>query len=981
MTSLSKKLLIQALDHADSPVCILQNKDSQEVIVHANNSFCKLLGSSLKEVVHKTIDQYTVNISPVPLSIAETESLIMNQYNDSLGDLTLCETTPNVISFSNEEGEFLICRLDSSVVEENKAQMVSPAKEETDFSASINVVPPLGYNQEAQTEEVPLHVEDQTFTTTTDVAPTDPQEPPLATQPEPEEPLEEGLAPSMSAIQFLQNFPEVVWECDANMNLTYIGGALQSLTGFTPESLLYEPLYSRFDQNSRDKIQEQITLPNTNTIRCGGLICYTADNSELCVELVFRAAQNAKQEPCWIGMLREDFSLALMPAEESQADEVIDDSQAIIHVNSEGMIFFASESSQAIIGFNPDEAPQEITPYLVDETIRPMIDFAFMQQEDVPFPVELKFQNTAQQVFLRFYEDHLEASFDEVLEVQQTSEAEASDEMDFSDTIDPDMKANILSDSKHLAGETLELVRSLEVCSYSNEEELDLEEYRNFIDDKNIDEYRENIRLLANKVHGLKGASGFLIPAAKKLCHYTEEIIKPLSECKLVLTQSNFQLLKQFVFAIQESLDEFEEGRPISCNVHQWEERIQQQLHTSQKYVGNQIGEFISLLVQAGARNTDQHSVRADEFLSVSHQGYLQLAEQVKQLFYMIVDNLSGDSLVNAGTLYNEFLGTHQKIIKIAPDLSRYERLIPNMGSEYDKQVNFEYNTHETRADREFWNAMHEVFNHVLKNAIIHGLETPSERIEQNKPECGVVNLDINDDALNLYIKISDDGRGIDVDQISQKAVENQIISQEDLKKMSKEEILGLVFAQGVSTADQVDDNAGRGVGMNAVQEVMKQFRGSCTISSDLNIGTSWSFIFPKNNVSLPCFIVKIGEMPIAIPENNVEGFQKYQQNYIHTINQRKVYRRNEEVIPLLDSRAFFGDDNVHEHQNIVCRLLILQENSKKVGLAINDILHHATLPILALPSEYQNIPIYLGATLYRDVPVLVLNAHQIFTV
>ena len=972
--SLPKNLFVKALDHAESPVCILQNLDSQEVIVHANQSFCKLLDSSLEDIIQTTIDQYTVNISPIPLSIEETESLILNQYNDLLGDITLCEAKPSVISFSDEEGEFFICRLDSSVVEQNKNQTITTASlpnqidREDHFSASINIAPPLGYHQEGQIAEIPLNTANShaKLSFVPECSPSEKL---------PQEELEKGLSPSLSVIEFLQNFPDVILECDASMNLTYIGGTLESLMGFTPESLLYEPLYSRFNQASCDKIREQIEFSATNIIRCGGLICYTADHSELCVELVFRAVQNAKQQTYWIGILRED----LTPVSEPEFEEVIDDHQAIIRVNADGMIYFASKSAQSIIGFNPDETPQDITPYLVDQTIRPLVDFAFMQQEDVPFPVDFQLKDTTQQLFLRFYEDYLEASFDEVVEEQESNTVKAT--MDLSDTIDPDMKVNILSDSQHLASETLDLVRILEIFAYPHEKEFDIEEYRNFIDDQNIDQYRENIRILANKVHGLKGTSGFLIPAAKKLCHYTEELIKPLSECKLVLTQDNFHLLKQFVFAIQETLDEFEEGRSTSCNIQQWETRIQQQLHTSQKYIGSKVGDFLNLLVQASARNTDRHSVRADEVLSVSHQGYLQLADQVKQLFYMIVDNLSGDSLVNAGTLYNEFLGTHQRIIKIAPDLSRYERLITNLGSEYGKQVNFEYNTHETRADREFWNAMHEVLNHVLKNAIIHGLETPNERIAQNKSECGVVKLDINDDALNLYIKISDDGRGIDVDQISQKALENQIISPEDLKKMSKEEILGLVFAQGVSTANQVDDNAGRGVGMNAVQEVMRQFRGNCTISSDLNIGTSWSFVFPKSNVSLPCFIVKIGEMPIAIPENNVEGFQKYQQQYIHTINQRKVYRRNEEVIPLLDSRAFFGDRNIHENQDIVCRLLILQENDKKVGLAINDILHHATLPILALPSEYQNIPIYLGATLHLDIPVLVLNAHQIFAV
>ena len=128
----------------------------------------------------------------------------------------------------------------------------------------------------------------------------------------------------------------------------------------------------------------------------------------------------------------------------------------------------------------------------------------------------------------------------------------------------------------------------------------------------------------------------------------------------------------------------------------------------------------------------------------------------------------------------------------------------------------------------------------------------------------------------------------------------------------------------------------------------------------------------------LPCFIVTIGHFQIAIPENHVEAFYGYQQQHIRQINRKAVFRRVDEIISLLDSQSIF-DGDVCVNGESIRRILILQAEQQKMGMVINDIIHHATLPILPLPEEYREIPIYLGVTLYGNQPVLVLNAYQMF--
>ena len=273
---------------------------------------------------------------------------------------------------------------------------------------------------------------------------------------------------------------------------------------------------------------------------------------------------------------------------------------------------------------------------------------------------------------------------------------------------------------------------------------------------------------------------------------------------------------------------------------------------------------------------------------------------------------------------------------------------------------------------------MHEIFNHALKNAVIHGLETIEERRNMGKDITGKVTVDIREDALQIYVTISDDGKGLNIAKIKEKAIENQVVSQDKLSRMSDEEIYNLVFAQGVSTTESLDDNAGRGVGMNAVQEAMHRFQGVCQIESEAGKGTSWNFTFPKSNVSLPCFIVTIGDFNVAIPEDSVEAFHGYDTENITHINQKPAFRHHQEVIPLVDSREVFDNRTILSEEGKIRRILVLKpKDEDKIGLVINDIIHYATLPILPLPEEYRQLSSYIGATLLGSEPVLVLNANQ----
>jgi two-component system, chemotaxis family, sensor kinase CheA len=404
-------------------------------------------------------------------------------------------------------------------------------------------------------------------------------------------------------------------------------------------------------------------------------------------------------------------------------------------------------------------------------------------------------------------------------------------------------------------------------------------------------------------------------------------------------------------------------------------ENISQSLNKSQHFLDGQQDLFTQFIANRCVDHGEIRKHRVEEYLSVSLQGYEHLAEQTQELYYSLSESLADDRAIQASSLYNQFLQTHQEIKKVPMDLCRYERLIPSLAKEYGKETDLIVEDHQVKADQEFWNAIHEILNHVLKNAVIHGIESAEQREKAGKDPTGKITINLAEDALHILLSIKDDGQGIDSNLIAEKALANEVITKEQLEIMSKTEILNLLFVQGVSTAESLDDNAGRGVGMNAVEEAMHRFRGNCRIETEPGNGCCYHFSFAKNNVSLPCIIVAIEDVHIAIPEDNVESFINYKKESSIMVKQQPSYRYNGCAVPLIDIDKVFQLESGCGQQN---QLIVLKSPMGNSGLVIDDILHHAVMPILPLPKIYRETPIYLGITIFKDMPVQVVDVDRL---
>ncbi|MBT4527280.1 MAG: response regulator [Deltaproteobacteria bacterium] len=795
-----------------------------------------------------------------------------------------------------------------------------------------------------------------------------------------------------------QDIPNMLWECDTDGCFTYVDSQVEQILGFNNSELIgkyFTDLLSDEDRTQGHIVLEGALKSETPKIS-GTSLRFLSKESDLVQLQIFADGLYGDHQSLLglVGIFRNLSSLDHLTETISELKK-----NMLIQVDSQLRLSYVDVSIFPYINFKLDElpAPPDFIDFLTDPANVDFFKFSFDQKEDVPFPLEIKFvdSNNEEHHFSCQFKYKKEGpclegvliavSASDQLDLVSENVKKQSDKLKEQEktlrsavVVDNDMQKSILKDTQNLTSEILDILKTLEVYAFPVQGKFNLAEYQQFLYNRNLQIYTENLRLLGNKIHGLKGSCGFIIPEAKQLCHQMEEITRPLAEVKLVLTSIIANLIKQFIFKIEELLEEFQVNPEGQFSLENWLEKIEEELENGNQYITENLATFSALIASGSLDKGEIRNRKEEEYLSVSLQGYEILSGKVKDLFYSIADVLPKDKLAETSEIFNQFLNTHQQIKKVPLVLSRYERLIPKLAKDYDKAADFFFKDHQVKADREFWNAVHEIMNHVLKNAVIHGLETEAEREESGKETTGKITVELNEDATNILLSVADDGRGINVEKVKTKALENGILTADQLSKLKESEILDLLFIQGVSTAESLDDNAGRGVGMNAVEEAMRKFQGSCLIKNNPGKGCSWNFTFTKSSVSLPCVLIIIGDMTLAIPESYITSFIDYAADQIVTVKQQPCYRYEDSLIPLLSTESLFNYDtqnNANKNNSVI----ILENKKTKKSMVINGILDSAVLPISPLPKMYRNIPIYQGVAMYNNIPVQVVNVDKIF--
>ncbi len=313
------------------------------------------------------------------------------------------------------------------------------------------------------------------------------------------------------------------------------------------------------------------------------------------------------------------------------------------------------------------------------------------------------------------------------------------------------------------------------------------------------------------------------------------------------------------------------------------------------------------------------------------------------------------------------------RLISIKYIMLRFERLVRDLSVELGKEVNFVVEGSDTELDKNIVDNLSLPLMHLIRNAIDHGIETPTERLELNKSRKGIIRFIAFYSGSNVIIQIRDDGRGIDTDLIKSMAIEKNFIRIED--KLSEKEIFNLLFIPGLSTAQTITGVSGRGVGMDAIKQSILKLRGDIEIDSELNLGTSITIKLPLTLSIIDTMLVSIDNTKYLIPISNIESSGKHNHDVLMNYHNERLIS-NGELVPFIYLRSKFDFTSKPLKSE---RIVFVKHNDSTVALVFDKIIGEHQAVIKPLGEIFKNQDFFSGASILGDGTVaLILDTYKL---
>ena len=330
------------------------------------------------------------------------------------------------------------------------------------------------------------------------------------------------------------------------------------------------------------------------------------------------------------------------------------------------------------------------------------------------------------------------------------------------------------------------------------------------------------------------------------------------------------------------------------------------------------------------------------------------------------------------------------RMLPLSTALDAYPRYVFTMASELGKQVQVRIEGAENEIDKNLIESLSEVFLHMIRNSIDHGIESPEERHAAGKNETGLLAIRCVRESGNMTVTITDDGRGIDTGAIRKKIVEKGLVSAETAAALGEEELINFIFQSGFSTAEKISNVSGRGVGMDAVKSNIERMRGSIAVQAKAGEGTAFVISVPLSMAALMGFPVSSGGMKFIIPANFVDTVMLVDAKDIITVVDRPGIKYNGRIIKLYYLQHVLkirGDEKKKEDDSVF--VVIVRSYEETVALAVHEISSMRQVILKNLPSFMEQMEVFSGVVLSEDyemipalhIPTLIKMARRTKTI
>ncbi len=318
------------------------------------------------------------------------------------------------------------------------------------------------------------------------------------------------------------------------------------------------------------------------------------------------------------------------------------------------------------------------------------------------------------------------------------------------------------------------------------------------------------------------------------------------------------------------------------------------------------------------------------------------------------------------------------RMVPIESVVSKFPRMIRDLSKKLGKKMELYMTGEETELDRTVVDEIGDPLMHLLRNSADHGLESAQVRAQRGKPEQGSIFLDAYQDGNNVVIEVRDDGNGIDVESVRNKAIERGTITPEQAANMSDKEIIDLLFLPSFSTAKAVTDVSGRGVGLDVVKSKIEALSGEVEVKSKLGVGSTWTIRLPLTLAIIQALMVIVGDEKYAISLGSIQTIEDIAPSEIKLVQNKEVIHLRGTVIPLVRlSEVLDVESKKSNDENMV--VVIVKKGDRLAGLVIDELLGQQEIVIKSLGKYIKQCKFISGATILGDGEVaLILDANAL---
>lgn len=346
------------------------------------------------------------------------------------------------------------------------------------------------------------------------------------------------------------------------------------------------------------------------------------------------------------------------------------------------------------------------------------------------------------------------------------------------------------------------------------------------------------------------------------------------------------------------------------------------------------------------------------------------------------LQNVLQDINMTTTILQGKIMDTRMQPISLV--FNKFPRLIRDLQRKLGKKIALNLFGNDVDLDKSIIENLSDPLTHLVRNSADHGIELPDERKKKGKPEMGTIVLKAYHEGGKVNIDVIDDGGGIDPKKIAKKALERNLITKQELDRMSGKDIYDLLFAPGFSTAKEVSDVSGRGVGMDVVRTNIEKLGGSVTVDSVPGQGTTMNLKLPLTLAIIPSLIVTVRKMHFAIPQvalreivrikQDDSGARDHRRNLgIERVNDAPVLRLRKKLLPIVYLEEVLGLEPDSGKDTRIVRVLVLQHDEHEFGLVVDGIFDSEEIVVKSIPRFFKQSKAYAGTTIMGDGSVALI--------